>query len=376
MDNPAPSKKFNLTMKGEAVKPPSRIPAATTIEKVLQSCNISSNIKGTLLMSTHPEMEGVKSVITAGLNNSFIGALYEAYNRHYAIEIRPDDVWLTIVIAFADYVDNHAEEMRKEFVTFEGKKDLVVHTVTVAHSVDNWTGIIRKFSDLINDNTSAGVRDFLEPRFSTTTENDSLIARVAMMGALKHYFAYGACCECGIPSVTLKGTLEDWAALRKKVVQMGEMYGTAQPQIGSWTNILLPIMDQFIASYNGNVDEAFWQSCAVYKSYGSGPSFISGWACAFSPFEKGNWRLKSPADILKTGNYGEIDNSKIQTSATVEVEVKINDNGYEYDTMMYAGGIVNTYQSNTNTIRPSFDFAMFKVPDGTIKDKVNWNTNK
>ena len=34
---------------------------------------------------------------------------------------------------------------------------------------------------------------------------------------------------------------------------------------------------------------------------------------------------------------------------------------------------VNVYQDDTNTIRPNFDFAMFKVPDGTVKDKIDWN---
>ena len=51
--------------------------------------------------------------------NSFIGVLLDAYNNHYAISIRPDNVWLSIAIAFADYVDNHAEKTRSIFVTHQ-----------------------------------------------------------------------------------------------------------------------------------------------------------------------------------------------------------------------------------------------------------------
>jgi len=34
---------------------------------------------------------------------------------------------------------------------------------------------------------------------------------------------------------------------------------------------------------------------------------------------------------------------------------------------------VNIYHKSTNILRPSFDFAMFRVPDGTVKDQIDWN---
>jgi len=47
-----------------------------------------------------------------------------------------------------------------------------------------------------------------------------------------------------------------------------------KPNLTWWRNILIPIVDKFIDSYNGNVDNDFWQSCATYL--GGGPSYISG----------------------------------------------------------------------------------------------------
>ena len=264
--------------------------------------------------------------------------------------------------------------MRSIFVTHQGKEQLVVRAGAGAgtHTVGNWADLIAKMSDLIDKNTVASVRDFIEPRFSTTTPNDSLIGRVALMGTLKNYFKYGVSMMCGIPQVTLMGTIEDWTTLRAKINELGDRFASNQPQLGWWRDILLPIADKFIDSYNGNPDEAFWQSCANHVSYGSGPRYVSGWAIAFSPFHEGKWRLKDPKEIIKSGNYGEVDDKELQKSATVEVGFKVDDNGYKYEAYFYAGSIVNTYQADTNTIRPSFDFAMFKVPDGTVKDEIDW----
>ncbi|XP_012559505.2 uncharacterized protein LOC105845858 [Hydra vulgaris] len=358
---------FKLTMKGVPVKPPTRKPQSVSIRDVLNNCDIAKALKGKFLMSTEP-IESIR----ASLGNSFIGTLCDAYSYHYAVSIRPDDVWLTIVIAFADYVDNHAEEMRHLFVTHKDKMQLVVSGPPGNNSAEYWADLIKNMSDMIDANTNQSVRDFIEPQFTTTTPNDSLVGRVALMGTLKNYFSYGFCMLCGIPQVTLLGTINDWVKLKEKIVELGNRFAENQPQIGWWRDILLPIADQFIASYNGNPNEEFWQSCANHLSYRSGSNAISGWVLAFSPFSNGKWRLKDPKDILESGCYGSIDIDCFSTSAKVEVGFQVNDNGYVYDAYFYAGGIVNTYQEDTNTIRPSFDFAMFKVPNGTVKDKINW----
>lgn len=361
--------KFTLKCNGKAVDPPRRTPPVLSLRDALQNCDVVKNKKGVLLTSTKPS----KSV-RASLSNSFVGALFQAYSGHYGLVLRPDDVWLTIVIALADYIDNHAEEMRKVFVTHEGKNQLVVQAGSGAHNVDNWSGIIKQFSDLIDQNTIGSVRDWIEPKFTTTTENDSLIGRVALMGAMKNYFAYGCCIECGIPEVTLMGTLEDWQQLRSRIDRLAE-YGkeTNQEALIWWRDILIRIADEFIASYEGNINEDFWQSCANATGGGSGPTYVSGWVLAFSPFEKGQWRLDRPNQIRLVGRYGKIETTDFKTSATVEVPLKINDNGHEYDAYFYAGGIVNTYDESTNTIRPSFDFAMFEMPKGTVKDEIDWD---
>jgi len=42
--------------------------------------------------------------------------------------IKPDDIWLTIMLWFTKYVDDNAEQLRTAFVSHAGKKKLTVHT--------------------------------------------------------------------------------------------------------------------------------------------------------------------------------------------------------------------------------------------------------
>ncbi|EGO21327.1 hypothetical protein SERLADRAFT_476365 [Serpula lacrymans var. lacrymans S7.9] len=46
--------------------------------------------------------------------NGFVHTVMEAYNRHRALIIRPDDVWLAILIQFSLYVNGNAELLGKK----------------------------------------------------------------------------------------------------------------------------------------------------------------------------------------------------------------------------------------------------------------------
>ena len=88
-------------------------------------------------------------------------------------------------MTFANYVDAHAEEMRKTFVSHEGKKDLEVHVPSGNIVTVDWADIVKQFAGLVGVNTKSSVKEWIEPAFSTTTPNDRLIGGVALMGAMK-----------------------------------------------------------------------------------------------------------------------------------------------------------------------------------------------
>ncbi|KAF8346501.1 hypothetical protein F5887DRAFT_959362, partial [Amanita rubescens] len=58
--------------------------------------------------------------------NGFVNTVIDAYNTHRALIIRPDDVWLAILVQFNFFVNGNAELLRKNFVSHEGKEKLTV----------------------------------------------------------------------------------------------------------------------------------------------------------------------------------------------------------------------------------------------------------
>ena len=95
------------------------------------------------------------------------------------------------------------------------------------------------------------------PSFSTTGPVERAAAEVVLLDAMQSYFEYEVRTMCGIPTITLEGTHEDWKALAERV------QGFKAVGLGSWLKVLAPILRQFVRASQGNVDPTFWRS--LYK---------------------------------------------------------------------------------------------------------------
>lgn len=60
--------------------------------------------------------------------------------------------------------------------------------------------------------------------FSTTTPTIRTASQVVMMDAFHQYFDYALMCICGILTITVRGSVEDWVAIRTRVEVMAEYY--------------------------------------------------------------------------------------------------------------------------------------------------------
>ena len=294
--------------------------------------------------------------IGARFNNGFVSSIFTAYSSHWNLVLRPDDVWIAITSNFAKYMEKEGEALRSKFVNFEGKKELKVYGNGNIYSA-NYDQLISDMAVEIEKNTVTAVRSWLEPNFSTTTPNDRTVGRVVLMSAMKKFFDYKMCLMCGIPNVTLEGTLEDWKDIRARTEKLKE-YGLEDLGL-----ILIDILDQFIQSYQGNVDKDFWARICHREGGGSGPSYICGWVNAFIAFDlDGNYIINDYAKIKATHEYGKIETDDVPVGA-VEVPVTIDDNGKEYKTIFYGGFLMSGFDASKSEIRPQLDWVMIDVTD-------------
>ena len=318
--------------------------------------------RGRVLVLTQPEQNGGHCV-SPGICNGFVGTILRAYNEHRHLVLRPDDVWLAITTAFGLYINSghRAEEMRRHFVDFEEKKVLAVGAGGGTMTSWNWHEIIDRMSDLIEKNTKKDTRQWLEPDFTTTTPVCKTVGQVVMMGVLKNYFEY-VVCGSGLPKVTLEGTLADWEKLREKASHLKSFDVDC---LTHWASLLDVVLEKFVESYKGNVDEDFWSKIKRQQGWASGPqSHFTGWVNIFMPFSKtGDYTLNEVKP--EKGEWGCTYDYDVPPS-TMEVPVKIiDDTGSQYDTIFYGGHIVCVYNPDDNTIRPSLDWAIVDITDNT-----------
>lgn len=266
--------------------------------------------------SRHPA-----AVLRDGYRHGFLNAAMTAFAHHYPLSLSPDHIWLLVLQAVSAHVNGTEEDavmcrlfaeptsyrkgrdeywerraqeaeagaadLRSRFVAHEGRKGLIVRRDDfVRGSPDNdWAGVVRDFAGQIDASlVSPGVAARLSANFSTTGLNEEIAAKVTVMETCKNYFSYQMHTMCGIPSVTLEGTAEDWARLREKAEEV--VRAQCLDEFAEWwLPSLLPVLDRLAASARGDVDATFWRSFVKRgSSDGSGGyTFISGWINCFFP---------------------------------------------------------------------------------------------
>src|SRR3984957_10703646 len=223
--------------------------------------------------------------------NGFVHTVLEAYNHHRALIIRPDDVWLAIILLFSRFVNGNAEELRSQFVSHDGKQELVVTAwdARTRRSAD-YGRLAREMSREIERNVSdPKLCAWILPAFTTTSAQDTIVASIAMMATFKQYFSYRMRLRCGIPRVTLEGEKADWENILNRLEKLKE-YGL---QTVTWYYLLHPVITRFVKAFDSpdapeNLD--FWSKVAHYEGGGSGPTWLHGWITAFCVFgDEGKW---------------------------------------------------------------------------------------
>ncbi|MFD4676958.1 DUF4419 domain-containing protein [Lentzea sp. NPDC058450] len=302
------------------------------------------------------ETGGTARVIEPNGVHPLMHAVSKAFAEHRPLVLSPDAVWLTITRGIAEHVKLHAEELRPILVEHEGKSVLKVDY----GPSDTWDTVIARLAKEIGDTT-------FECDFSTSTDVERLAGRVAMMDTYSPYYGYWMIGVCGIPSITLTGTPDDWRKIRARIDDLPR-YG-----LEHWCRSLVPITDQFVRAAEGNADTNFWKR--IYNPFDAyGGERVTGWITRFYPY-LGERSHPNPMLDLPVGEPRESVEPNITTDSVLatlcRAVINVN-NGHDLTAVAVDAGLVGVTQHDDGALEPVAGWAVVSAPPRleTVLDRI------
>lgn len=279
----------------------------------------------------------------------FLTGILSAYKEHRPFVISPDIVWLLISQGFARHISNNAEEFRNQIVNFENKKTLNVLTndIELGNPNSNWEAVFPQFTNQISDYTGKELINILTADFTTTTQTSKIVSEITVMETVKEYFNYKIIMiGCGIPKITIEGTVEDWEKVLEKTKYISKY------KLKWWTDKLKPILKKIIETKKGNFQKKFWMNMVkthTEKKYGS-PTTINGWIINFFPYTKEGKKT----DLKPISKINNLASELVKVPFILEDAIKIK----SYKMEFWAGFIGLSQNKENYTLKPEIGWAI------------------
>jgi hypothetical protein len=298
-------------------------------------------------------------------------AVHVAFAEHRPLILSPDHVWLTIAQGFALHVQQSAEELRRRFVRHDGRAELRVTVDELPATSAEWAAVIGELGRGIAEHVGPGVHRLLSCAFSTTTERERVASEVVMMSAFRRYFDFILNCVCGIPEITLEGSAEDWAEIRRRLDVLAEY------DLAWWAAALRPVLDALANTARGEVDRDFWQ-CIYKPAEAYGGDVVTGWIMRLFPYleRDGGGVMRNPAVLQAPEEAGRArwigpgitaDSAPAGTSRAT-LNVTANE---ESSRLSVFGGFAGVRQQDDGALRPEIAWAVGASPRmATLIDRI------
>lgn len=302
----------------------------------------------------------------------FFDCLVQAYANHYSLALSPDIIWTVISQEFNYYINNESEAMRDRIVSHQGKMTLAVETKEDLYSPNvKWEELLDGFDKQIAENTKGNIADMMRADFSTTGKTERIASQITLMSSVKRYFEYVSYyIVCGIPSITIEGTPDDW----KKVIEKTEILRNYD--LGWWVDNLTPILNEFVAAAEGKANRVFWQNIVMklrpdeMRELGcmagwsdEEPTYVDGWFLKLMPFNK---KGRTPRKVSCETNQ------MLPNVASAPFTYKVLDNlgnTISSTPMNMVAGLVGV-DVNANVMRPRIGWMVCENNGPTFEERV------
>jgi hypothetical protein len=115
-----------------------------------------------------------------------------------------------------------------------------------------WESLFPEFVEKIGSYTGKDLIDALSSDFTTTTPTSLIASQITIMDAMKQYFKYKVLMGgCGIPEITIEGSVEDW---RKILLKLNSL---SKYDLEWWISSIKPIIQEIINTKLGQFDRTF-----------------------------------------------------------------------------------------------------------------------
>ena len=301
----------------------------------------------------------------------FYNCMVEAYAGHYSVILSPDAIWTLISQGFCHHISLNTEKLKDKIVNHEGKMEIsVISEYDLYSPLMDWDTLLYGFEIQIAENTKGNIADIMRADFSTTGNTERITSQVTLMSAVKSYFDFAAIHTiCGIPTITIEGTPDDWRKIIKKVESLRNY------DLGWWVDDLKPILQEFVNASEGNVNKDFWQNIvkkdrpeSMKNGAGCGvkdATKFDGWFLKFMPFDKDG---RTPDTVV----YGRNDMLPSVVSAPFTYIVKdATGNIISKTPMEIMSGFVGIdVNENTYTMRPHIGWMVSEKNNKGIAEKI------
>jgi hypothetical protein len=236
-------------------------------------------------------------VIDHGNVPPLLAAVSLAFSQHRPLVLSPDAVWITIAHGVVQHIQLHADRLRHQLVRHDGRKELSIRADAMPTDTRGWTSLVTQLRSRLAEEIGEDRARLFECDFSTSSDVDRLVSQVVLLDAYSPYFAYEFTCICGIPEITLLGTVDDWKTIRARIDVLAEL------DLAFWCRSLAPIVDHFVRAAQGDIDVAFWRRIYNPKdAYGG--ELVTGWITRLYPYleVQGPHRPRNPMLELPLGD--------------------------------------------------------------------------
>ena len=206
-------------------------------------------------------------------HNGYLEYLSKAWENHYSVVMRPDDVWYMILNELASVIAKAPKTYANLFTTTPDEKQMVVVLTENVETIDPEAVV-----NVLRNRVPSDVDTFL-PKFSTSTEMCRLAMNVSFCDAVSPYYSYGTLL-CGIPNIRIEGNDDDWNLVKTNLEKISKMFSMTK-KVETYLRRCATEVGNIIAAIKADDKNYFDKMVTLYRC-GSGHQFeMSGWILSF-----------------------------------------------------------------------------------------------